>query len=132
MPMSAVPPGSQPRGGFPRTPTPGFGNQPPSTYTGTGPTPPPFLGGGGPPTPTPKSIFDQGLTGEVRTVGPIVGVRTKIRQKALQKWRDHEYTDEWRFIAGDADSDQPNQRITYPVIPANPNPQNPPPQQPRT
>jgi len=132
MPMSAVPPGSQPRGGFPRTPTPGFGNQPPSTYTGTGPTPPPFLGGGGPPTPTPKSIFDQGLTGEVRTVGPIVGVRTKIRQKALQKWRDHEYTDEWRFIAGDADNDQPNQRITYPVIPANPNPQNPPPQQPRT
>jgi type II secretory pathway pseudopilin PulG len=132
MPMSALPTGGQPRTGFGRTPTPGgFGNQPPSTYTGTGPTPPPFLGGA-PPTPTPPSIFDQGLTGEVKTVGPIVGVRTKIREKAVKKWRDHDYTDEWRFIAGDADNDNPNQRITYPVMPANPNQPPPPPQQPRT
>lgn len=129
-----------PGSGFPKTPSPGAGNQPPSTYTGIGggPTPPPFLGGGTPPTPTPKSIFDDG-TGQQK-IGPIVGVRAKIREKALKKWRDKEYTDEWRFIAGDADNDNPNQRITYPVMPGtNPGtnppgqpPPPPPPQQPRT
>jgi type II secretory pathway pseudopilin PulG len=133
MPMSGSPPGGRPPTGLGRTPTPGagFGNQPPSTYTGSGPTPPPFLGGA-PPTPTPPSIFDQGLTGEVKTIGPIVGVRAKIREKAVKKWRDHEWTDEWRFIAGDADNDNPNQRITYPAMPANPNQPPPPPQQPKT
>ena len=25
--------------------------------------------------------------------------------KALRKWRDKEYYDEWRFVAGDADND---------------------------
>jgi hypothetical protein len=35
-----------------------------------------------------------------------VGVRAKKRMKAVRKWRDREFTDEWRFIAGDADNDQ--------------------------
>jgi len=122
MPMGqGVPPGGSglPGGGFPRG-TPRPGNQPPSTYTGIGgqPTPPPFLGGT-PPTPTPPSIFGRGL-GEGQTVGPIVGVRAKFRQRALKKWRDREYTDEWRFIAGDADNDSqgPFERPKYPVLPA--------------
>ena len=40
-----------------------------------------------------------------KTVGPIVGVRSKVHHKALKKWRDKEWYDEWRFIAGDADND---------------------------
>ena len=64
-------------------------------------------------------------------------MRSKTREKALKKWRDKEWTDEWRFIAGDADNDNPNQRITYPVMPGtnpgtNPPGQPPPPQQPKT
>ena len=67
------------------------------------PTPPPSLGGGGPArTPTPSSIFGQ----EGKKVGPIVGVRTKVHRQALSAWRGRDYTDEWRFIAGDADNDQ--------------------------
>jgi hypothetical protein len=73
-----------------------------------GPTPPPFLGGGGEgaPTPTPAP-FSTGIFAnhDAKTVGPIVGVRAKLHQKALKKWRDKEWYDEWRFIAGDADND---------------------------
>ena len=66
------------------------------------PTPPPFLGNGGPArTPTPSSIFGQ----EGKKVGPIVGVRTKVHRQALSAWRGRDFTDEWRFIAGDADFD---------------------------
>ncbi len=104
MGQGAVPQvGGLPGGGLRRTPGPG--NQPPSTYTGIQPTPPPFLGGGGPATPTPASSIFGPAEGQV--VGPIVGVRAKKRLKALRKWRDRDYTDEWRFIAGDADNDQP-------------------------
>ncbi len=63
-------------------------------------------GGGGPaPTPTPAP-FSTGIFGDKpQTVGPIVGVRIAMHKKALRKWRDREYYDEWRFIAGDADND---------------------------
>ncbi len=89
-------------------PEPSTGNQPPSTYTGGGPggqNPP---GGGGPaggPTPTPAP-FSTGIFGEKpQIVGPIVGVKLDKHTKALRKWRDKEYYDEWRFVAGDADND---------------------------
>jgi type II secretory pathway pseudopilin PulG len=102
--------GQIPGGGLPRTPgvrrTPGFGS-PPSSDSDLTPTVPPFLGGSGraPRTPTPTSIF--GTPG--KKVGPILGVRTKVHRKALRKWREREYTDEWRFLAGDADNDNQTQ-----------------------
>ena len=115
MPMGSGPlppgggmPGRGPGFGGPRTPGPSTGNQPPSTYTGGGqPTPGPFSGGGGAgaPTPTPAP-FSTGIFGEKpQTTGPIVGVKIAMHKKALRKWRDREYYDEWRFVAGDADSD---------------------------
>jgi type II secretory pathway pseudopilin PulG len=113
MPMASGPlppgggmPGRGPGGGS-RTPGPSTGNQPPSTYTGGGPTPAPFLGGGGggAPTPTPAP-FSTGIFGEKpQTTGPIVGVKIAMHKKALRKWREREYYDEWRFVAGDADND---------------------------
>jgi type II secretory pathway pseudopilin PulG len=143
MPMSsgALPPG----GGMPGSPrprtTPGgpsTGNQPPSTYSGGGPeaTPPPFLGGsGGAPTPTPAPFSTGIFAGrdQIQRVGPIVGVRVAMHKKALRKWRDKEYYDEWRFIAGDADNDvvgdptmQPPPGMPRPQNPQNPqNPQKP-------
>lgn len=89
-----------PRGGPRRTP--GSGGDSTWGFDLT-PTPPPFLGGGGTVarTPTPTSIF--GNTG--KKVGPILGVRTKVHRKGLRQWRGRDYTDEWRFIAGDADND---------------------------
>ena len=74
----------------------------------------PFLGGGGPaPTPTVKP-FSTGIFGDKpQTTGPIVGVRIALHKKALRKWRDHEFYDEWRFIAGDADND-----LTSPIDPS--------------
>lgn len=138
MPMSAGP--LPPGGGMPGQPrpprtTPGgpsTNNQPPSTYSGGGGDSPPFLGGSGgapPPTPAPFStgIFagrDQG-----QKVGPIVGVKITMRKRALRKWRDKEFYDEWRFIAGDADNDVVNDPTVQPPPgmprPQNPNPQNP-------
>ena len=97
-------PGSGP--GRSRTPGPSTGNQPPSTYTGGGGQNPP--GGGGPAggaTPTPAP-FSTGIFGEKpQVVGPIVGVKLDKHTKSLRKWRDKEYYDEWRFVAGDADND---------------------------
>ena len=52
-------------------------------------------------TPTPASIFGQ----PGKKTGPIVGVRTKVHRKGVKPWRGRDYTDEWRFIAGDADND---------------------------
>lgn len=95
------PPGGSGPGLNGRTPrpgqtTPGFG----SDLTPT----PGFLGGGerAPVTPTPGSSFGP-ATG--KPVGPIMGVRSKIRRKAIFEWRGRSYTDEWRFIAGDADNE---------------------------
>lgn len=100
-PMGMAPPPGGSGPGFNRTPrpgqtTPGFG----SDLTPT----PPFLGGGGSAsvTPTPSSSFGP-ATGQ--PVGPIIGVRTKVRRKTIFDWRGRSYTDEWRFIAGDADND---------------------------
>lgn len=101
-PMGMAPPPGMSTTPGQRTPTPGFGSQPGFGGDVT-PTPPAFLGGGsgGSRTPTPSSIF--GSNG--KKVGPILGVRTKIRRHTLFKWRGREYTDEWRFLAGDADND---------------------------
>jgi len=99
VPMGQAPPpqGGSGLGGS-RTPRPG---QP---TPGGALTPPPFLGGGGGPplTPTPSSSFGPS-TG--KPIGPIVGVRSKVRRKSIFEWRSRGYTDEWRFIAGDADSE---------------------------
>ena len=54
------------------------------------------------PTPTP-GVF--GPTGQTKTVGPIVGVRSSVHEEALSEWRGQKYYDEWRFIMGDADRD---------------------------
>lgn len=79
-----------------RTPSGGFG------FGGDEPTPT-FMGGqgSGVRTPTPTSIFGQ----PGKKTGPIVGVRTKVHRKGVKPWRGRDYTDEWRFIAGDADND---------------------------
>jgi type II secretory pathway pseudopilin PulG len=67
-------------------------NRPPSTY------------GNLMRTPTPWTIGpDQ--EGKTVNLGPIVGVRSKVHQQALQEWRGKRNYDEWRFIVGDADSD---------------------------
>ncbi len=92
-------------GGQGLTPAPP-GNQPPSTYSGLFPPTTPGGSSGAAPTPAP---FTTGIfaSGHPKTVGAIVGVRSKVRKKALRKWRGRDYYDEWRFIAGDADYDSP-------------------------
>jgi type II secretory pathway pseudopilin PulG len=103
----AVPPGQVVPGvsgsGLGTTPGPG-GNQPPSTYTGMFPptTPPPSGGGNAQPTPAFQPLFG-GPQGEI--VGPIVGVRSKVHKRGYRTWRDLDYYDQWRFIAGNADND---------------------------
>ncbi len=54
------------------------------------------------PTPTP-GVFGQ--SGQTKTVGPIVGVRSKVHEEALTEWRGQKFYDQWRFIVGDADKD---------------------------
>src|SRR5262249_4225046 len=107
----ATPPGSGPSLLTPRPGiTPGLGspnNRPPSTYTGLfSATPPPGAGAAGSsaqqPTPEFPSPFGTPTT---QTVGPIIAVRSSVHKRGFRKWRDLEYYDEWRFIAGDADSD---------------------------
>ena len=62
------------------------------------------LPGGSRPQPTPTpGVF--GLTGQTKTVGPIVGVRSSVHEEALTEWRGQKFYDEWRFIMGDADRD---------------------------
>ena len=90
-----------------RTPPPS-GNRPPSTYTGIfSTTPPPGPGGGASAAPTPgfTSPFAP-PNGQV--IGPIIGVRSNVHKRGFQKWRELEYYDEWRFLAGDADRDLSN------------------------
>jgi type II secretory pathway pseudopilin PulG len=64
----------------------------PRTYTGLQPTPAPTPGFGAP----------IGMGGPV---GPIIGVRSKVHKESLREWRGRRFYDEWRFIAGDADSE---------------------------
>lgn len=54
------------------------------------------------PTPTP-GVF--GPADQPKTVGPIVGVRSRVHAEALTEWRGQKFYDEWRFIMGDADRD---------------------------
>jgi hypothetical protein len=97
----AVPPGSGPPGAG-RSTTPGIGNQPPSTYTGLFSRTPPPGSGETKPTANLPSLFG---TPSTHTVGPIIGVRSSQHKRGFRKWRDLEYYDEWRFIAGDADNE---------------------------
>lgn len=98
----AVPPGARPPGAGGPSTTPGA-NQPPSTYTGLfSRTPPPGAGGETSPTVGPPSLFG---TPSTHTVGPIIGVRSNQHRRGFRKWRELEYYDEWRFIAGDADNE---------------------------
>jgi type II secretory pathway pseudopilin PulG len=61
-------------------------------------------GAGAPPTPTPgPQPF--GGPGQTKNVGPIIGVRSKVKRQSLQEWRGQRSYDQWRFIAGDADRD---------------------------
>ena len=74
---------------------------PPGGQSGTPPGMPPGSPAGRPlPTPTP-GVFGAG--NQTKSVGPIIGVRSKIHQEALTEWRGQKYYDEWRFIMGDAD-----------------------------
>ena len=40
-----------------------------------------------------------------RSSAPSSACKLDKHTKALRKWRDKEYYDEWRFVAGDADND---------------------------
>jgi type II secretory pathway pseudopilin PulG len=101
-PMGSAPP---PGGGGLGTQTPGTRRSPSFFDTPTSDTTPPPSSGGGTAarTPTPDSIFGPAAG---QKIGPIVGVRTKVRRLALKPWRGRDYTDEWRFLAGDADNDK--------------------------
>ncbi len=67
---------------------------------GLQPTP---FGFGGPVAPTPTPGAFGPTSGETKTVGPIVGVRSTVHKEALIQWRGQKYYDQWRFIVGDAD-----------------------------
>ena len=134
MPMGGGPQppgGGMPGSGFPgraRTPGPSTSNQPSSTYTYPGGDKSPGEGvpggAGGKPMPTPAP-FSTGIFGEKpQTVGPIVGVKIDLHRQAIRKWRDREYYDEWRFIAGDADNDVIQDPTTR-LPPGMPRPMNP-------
>jgi type II secretory pathway pseudopilin PulG len=116
----AVPPGSGGGSGLPgpgrSALPPGAGNRPPGTYTGMFPTPP---GGPDAPPPTPgfPSLFG---TPTNQVVGPIVGVRSKVHKRGYRKWRELDYYDEWKFIAGDADKDVGGGRVFAPGAPGGP------------
>lgn len=76
--------------------------------------PGPGQGPSGPkPTPTPQPF---GSPGETKNVGPIVGVRSKVKKQSLQEWQGQRSYDQWRFIAGDADRDQLGP-LTQPGVP---------------
>ena len=63
----------------------------------------PGVNSGGPqPTPTP-GVF--GPAEGTKTVGPIIGVRSKVHGEALAEWRGQKFYDQWRFLIGDADRD---------------------------
>lgn len=61
---------------------------------------PPAVGGGPPPTPTPPPFGTPQAS-----LGPIVGVRSKVHKEGIIQWRGQQYYDQWKFIVGDADRD---------------------------
>ena len=67
-------------------------------------TPPPGAGGAGA-EPTPGGFPSLFGTPNNQVVGPIVGVRSNVHKRGFKKWRELEYYDEWRFLAGDADNE---------------------------
>jgi type II secretory pathway pseudopilin PulG len=83
--MVDVPPG------IPGAPAPSSSQFPP------GPTPHPTA------APTPGAFGP--TSGETKTVGPIVGVRSSVHKEALREWRGQKYYDQWKFQVGDADRD---------------------------
>jgi type II secretory pathway pseudopilin PulG len=73
---------------------------PPGAQVGPPGTAPATPAGRPQPTPTP-GVF--GAEGQTKSVGPIIGVRSKVHEEALSEWRGQKFYDEWRFIMGDAD-----------------------------
>jgi type II secretory pathway pseudopilin PulG len=72
----------------------------PDATGGTGATGPPSRN---PPiTPGPQPF---GSPGQTVNVGPIVGVRSKVKKNSIREWRGQKTYDQWKFIAGDADRD---------------------------
>ena len=90
-----------------RTPGPSAATSRRRPTRGVQPTQPPFLGGGGAPDADAGALLDRHLRPDetAQTIGPIVGVRRDAQEARSRKWRDRDYYDEWRFIAGDADND---------------------------
>jgi hypothetical protein len=70
-------------------------NPPTQSGPGQGPSAPT-------PTPTPSPF---GSPGETKNVGPIIGVRSKVKKQSLQEFQGQKSYDQWRFIAGQADND---------------------------
>lgn len=64
--------------------------------------PGPVPGSGAAPRATPTPL-PYGSPGGTKNVGPIIGVRSKVKKASLQEWRGQKSYDQWRFIAGDAD-----------------------------
>jgi type II secretory pathway pseudopilin PulG len=76
----------------------------PDALPGGGIGGPPGMPPGGRPLPTPTpGVF--GPSGQPKSVGPIIGVRSSVHEEALTEWRGQKFYDEWRFIMGDADKD---------------------------
>jgi type II secretory pathway pseudopilin PulG len=86
----------------------------PDTAPGGVPGP---LASGPRPTPGPQSF---GSPGETKNVGPIVGVRSKVKKASLRQWRGQKSYDQWKFIAGDADRDFVSMLPGIPGAPGSP------------
>ena len=54
-----------------------------------------------PAAPQPTPGF--GSPGAAKNVGPIIGVRSRIKKNALREWRGQKSYDRWSFVVGDAD-----------------------------
>lgn len=85
---------------------------------------PDAMGGAGGPAPAPRSPLPPtpgpqpfGSPGQTVNIGPIIGVRSKVKKNSIREWRGQKSYDQWKFIAGDADRDFIS---TVPVLPANP------------
>ena len=79
-----------------------------SACSGRGGLPGGLGGPGSGVNPRPQPTTTPGVFGPsegTKTVGPIIGVRSKVHQEALAEWRGQRFYDEWRFCTGDADRD---------------------------